>query len=287
MVQNGRRGSAKGVTAPPDAGDEGFATAIIDVLRRFPASPTPIHRALAELPGSTFLTTNYDVLLEAALAAQTNTRPVAVLLSDIDRLRRFTAGQVLKLHGDIDHPKTVVLSSEDYFRTRHTAARVWKEELKKLAKAPSQLLFVGYGYGDIDVLPVLNELRAPLGGALHAPFWVDVNGFRQRAKAGAAGLREVLLASSNSIEPWLRKLGEAIRQSALVPSGVDTADSDEASRTGRHGRNLARFKPQRTARERLQVCTRRITRTRSKPIKRDSSHSRRSASLLGGTPPLG
>ena len=210
-------------------GDEGFATAIIDVLRRSPASPTPIHRALAELPGATFLTTNYDVLLEAALGEQTNARPTAVLLSDIDGLRRFTVGQVLKLHGDIEHPKTVVLSSEDYLRTRRTTARVWKERLQKLVKAPSQLLFIGYGYGDIDVLPVLNELRAPLGGALHAPFWVDVNGFRQRAKAGAAGLREVLLASFDGIEPWLRKLGRAIQQTALLPVEVEAVDSDELS----------------------------------------------------------
>jgi len=202
-------------------GEDGFATAIAEVVRRSPASPTPIHRALAELPGAAFITTNYDTLLEATLAEQTNAPPAVVLLSDINGLRNFTVGQVLKLHGDIDHPKAIVLSSEDYLRTRNTAARAWKERLQTLAKAPSQLLLLGYGYGDSDVLPVLNELRAALGGALQPPFWLDVNGLRQRARAGAAGLRAVLLGSTEGIEPWLRSLGRAIGQTARVPGGID------------------------------------------------------------------
>jgi hypothetical protein len=210
-------------------GEDGLATAIADVLRRFPASPAPIHRALAELPGATFITTNYDALLEAAFADQTSALPAVVRLSDIDGLRRFTVGQVLKLHGDIDHPKTIVLSSEDYLRTRNTAARVWKERLRTLVKAHSQFLFLGYGYGESDVLPVLNELRAALGEALHTPFWIDVNGVRQRASAGTAGLRAVLFASADGIEPWLRELGRAIRHTARLPGEVDALAGDAAS----------------------------------------------------------
>ena len=210
-------------------GEDGLATAIADVLRRFPAAPAPIHRALAELPGATFITTNYDALLEAALADQTSAVPTVVRFSDIDGLRRLTAGQVLKLHGDIDHPKTIVLSSEDYLRARNTAARVWKERLRTLVKAPSQFLFLGYGYGESDVLPILNELRAALGEALRAPFWIDVNGVRQRASAGTAGLRALLFASADGIEPWLRKLGRAIRQTVRVPGEVDALASDAAS----------------------------------------------------------
>ncbi|MEP7125516.1 MAG: SIR2 family protein [Byssovorax sp.] len=204
-------------------GEEGLAAGIAGVLRRSVASPGPIHRALAELPGATFLTTNYDALLEAAFAERMNTPPAVVVLSDIDGLRRLTVGQVLKLHGDIDHkhPKSIVLSSEDYLRTRNTAARAWKERLRTLVQAPSQFLFVGYGYGDSDVGPVLDELRAALGAVLPTPFWIDIDGLRQRAKAGAAGLRGVLLASSDCIEPWLRALERAIRHSPPARKGGD------------------------------------------------------------------
>ena len=185
--------------------------AIADRMRAPAAAPTETHLTLAALlPGVAFVTTNYDQLLEAAVEARTGRRPKVVLLDDSEGLRDFRAGQVVKLHGDLDAPEQIVLRGEDYFKVGHEAPRAWKERLKSLLQPPWSLLMVGYGYGDVDVQEVVNELRGAYEGKLSGPFWLDLDGVRQRAKAQANGLRLIGLKSYAEVVPWLGKLAEAI-----------------------------------------------------------------------------
>lgn len=201
----------KGTLLGQALGDGRLREAISDRMRAPGAEPTAMHRALATLlPGTAFVTTNYDQLLEAAIEARTGERPKVVLLTDIDGLRDFKVGQVLKLHGDLEAPETIVLRGEDYFQVGHRAPMAWKDRLKTLLQPPWRLLLVGYGYGDVDVQEVVNELRGAYEDKLAGPFWLELDGLRQRAKAQANGLRLIGLKDYGQAVPWLERLAEAI-----------------------------------------------------------------------------
>ncbi|WP_437942736.1 SIR2 family protein [Sorangium sp. So ce341] len=183
------------------------------IARRFEAasaSPTPTHRALAALPGAAFVTTNYDRLLEAAIEERSGRTSRPLLLTNTAGLQSFAVGDVLKLHGDVGDPASMVLMTEDYYRVGHEAPRAWKERLKAVLQPPYQLLLVGYGYGDVDVQEVVNELRGAYEGQLLGPFWLERMTLPARTKAQAFHLRPIWLRDHAHGVPWLEALARAI-----------------------------------------------------------------------------
>ena len=81
--------------------------------------PSPILRALAELPFKLVVTTNYDKLFEQALVLAgkyprteiySKERRETVDYRDLDPSQPF----LLKIHGDIDRPESIVVTDEDY-----------------------------------------------------------------------------------------------------------------------------------------------------------------------------
>jgi tetratricopeptide (TPR) repeat protein len=187
-----------------------LAAAVASVLRASPSSPTEMHRALAEIPDAVFATTNYDPLLEAALADREGRLPKVVLPSDLEGIRDLAPGQVLKLHGDLDHPETIVLSIKDYIRVGHSIRPAWKERLKAWLQPPSQILLVGYSFSDVDLQEVLSQLQSAYDGTLSGPFWLERRGHLEGAKAKDYDLRPIWLSDYPHAAPWLRKLARAI-----------------------------------------------------------------------------
>ena len=83
--------------------------------------PSPMLRALAELGFPLVITTNYDQLFESALSRVGKQPRVAVYTpkpEPTDDYRDPTAESpvVFKIHGDILHPETIVLTDEDYIQ---------------------------------------------------------------------------------------------------------------------------------------------------------------------------
>jgi hypothetical protein len=82
--------------------------------------PSSLLRGLAEIGFPVVITTNYDRLLERALYAAGKEPRVAVYSPDPHTVTtdfpRPTANSpvVYKLHGDIEQPKTIVITDEDY-----------------------------------------------------------------------------------------------------------------------------------------------------------------------------
>ncbi|AJK51070.1 hypothetical protein MCCG_0068 [Mycoplasma capricolum subsp. capripneumoniae 87001] len=76
--------------------------------------PTKNHILLAQLPITTFWTTNYDKLIEKGLESQ-NKNP---FVKTTDQHLRITNGSfdaiVYKLHGDVDKPEEAVITRNDY-----------------------------------------------------------------------------------------------------------------------------------------------------------------------------
>jgi hypothetical protein len=83
--------------------------------------PSPMLRALAELGFPLVITTNYDQLFENALSAVGKQPRVAVYTPNLEPTTDYldpTAESpvVFKIHGDILHPETIVVTDEDYIQ---------------------------------------------------------------------------------------------------------------------------------------------------------------------------
>jgi len=192
-------------------GDSWLAGAVARELRNATALPSEVHKALAELPGTAFITTNYDSLLEQALEARIGQASKVILLSDIEGIRDFSTGQVLKLHGALDHPDTIVLKTGDYFRVSHRDPKAWRKRLEVCLQPPSQVLLVGYSYSDIDIQDVVDTLRGAYEAKLPGPFWATREDYDSELKASEYGLRLVGLKDFGQLAPWIRQLAEEIK----------------------------------------------------------------------------
>lgn len=124
---------------------------LTDRLRGDKGTVPQTHKALMHLPFSAWVTTNYDKLLERAYSEVKQGFPKMLTHKDTDMLGRllFDSGPfILKAHGDIDRPETVVLTSRDYSEIIH-ANPAFNEIFNGLLLTKA-LLFVGYSLSDPD-----------------------------------------------------------------------------------------------------------------------------------------
>lgn len=122
--------------------------------------PTSAHKLIAKLPVSTYLTTNYDRLLDDALRREKgDITPIcfnsAIPYQSAQKVKYF------KLHGDIKLPNTIVLTKADYrdFLRKNASIR---NELKHLF-ATKVFLFVGYSHRDPDIDSLMDDVIFELG----------------------------------------------------------------------------------------------------------------------------
>jgi hypothetical protein len=134
--------------------------ALIDYLREqldtTGKRPTENHRRLLRLGIRTWVTTNFDDLLEQTLRDGGERFSKVVRDRDLpyasaDRLT------LIKLHGEIEQPETVVITQQDYATYFRRFPRV-KEKLSSLL-VDKTFLFVGYSISDPD----FNQLIAEVG----------------------------------------------------------------------------------------------------------------------------
>ena len=119
----------------------------------FPIPPS--HSLLAWLPFSLYVTSNYDQFIERALVKE-NRRPVVVVTNDdVVRLRRWNS-PVIKYHGCVTRPSTMVAASSevDHLQDKRSLVR----SLVATSLGGSNILVVGHGLGDWDLSRILLEL---------------------------------------------------------------------------------------------------------------------------------
>jgi hypothetical protein len=83
--------------------------------------PSPLLGALAELDFPIVISTNYDHLLERALAAAGKDPRVSVYTPELEATTDYRdptpeSPIVFKIHGDISRPETIVVTDEDYIQ---------------------------------------------------------------------------------------------------------------------------------------------------------------------------
>ena len=104
---------------------------------------TKAHKLLAKLPVKAIITTNYDHVLEKALSKK---KFIKVVYGKEAPLAREDQLPLVKMHGDIDDPSTLVVTKTDY----HEYAEKHRSLITYLLGflISHTLLFVGYGLKD-------------------------------------------------------------------------------------------------------------------------------------------
>lgn len=119
--------------------------------------PSSAHRAIARLPATTVFTSNYDKLMEVALRLTNCTEPTVVIHPDQLNYVDEAEVKVIKLHGDIDHPNSIVLTRSDYasYGRRHQDfVQVFQASVNSWT-----LLFVGFGLRDPNFQRIYRDAR--------------------------------------------------------------------------------------------------------------------------------
>ncbi len=118
---------------------------ISDICRAPKKRASSTHELLTELDVNLYITTNYDHLLEEAFRNK-GIEP-HVVNTDLDlAVLNPTAKTIVKLHGDIDSPSSLVCTERDYrqYKTKHRGFTDWL----KAKDTELTILFLGTSFDD-------------------------------------------------------------------------------------------------------------------------------------------
>ena len=118
-------------------------------------STSKVHELIVALNFPIIYTTNYDRNLESAFRLRGQKFNRIVDVRDIAKVREG-ATQIVKLHGDFDDDRSIVLTETDYYdRLSFDSPLDVKLRADALGKS---ILFVGYSLSDINVRLLLHKL---------------------------------------------------------------------------------------------------------------------------------
>lgn len=101
------------------------------------------------------ITTNYDHLLENS--NEINSTLYSVIKKDDDLLKNISEHYIIKMHGDIDDPKTIVLKESDYLNYEYTHTLI-STYIKSLL-IDHTFLFIGYSLNDYNLKLIISWIN--------------------------------------------------------------------------------------------------------------------------------
>jgi len=131
--------------------------------------PLPAHLILANIPFSAYITTNFDRLLETALQDAKKSPFPIIDDDDISRMRHSSV-PVIKFHGCITRPSTMIACEDEYIPILERNPIV--DALLKTQLANKAVLFLGYSLEDQDFKTIFNEVKRTLGDRMPRGFAV-------------------------------------------------------------------------------------------------------------------
>jgi hypothetical protein len=175
--------------------------------------PNEIHTSLMDLPVPAVFTTNYDRLLEQALIAKSGVLPNVYTSHDGTMLwRQFATRQffVLKVHGDIVRPDTVVLSSRDY--SKHIFGNLAFMSFLQRIFVSTSILFIGTALADQYLRRLLEETTFMTQGVAmpHFAIMVRTGPIEKRLLRDRFNIRIIDPGSYADIAPLLKNLAEKV-----------------------------------------------------------------------------
>ena len=106
-----------------------------------------INDAIFRIMPHHIITTNYDRLLETSKEA--NAHLYTLVSKDDDILSNNNFRYIIKMHGDIEHPKTIVLKESDYINYEQTHVLI--STFIKSLLIDHSFLFIGYSLNDYNL----------------------------------------------------------------------------------------------------------------------------------------
>jgi hypothetical protein len=140
-------------------GERHYSEILTEQLRGDEGDIPEPHRIIVELPFAAVVTTNYDKLLERAYASLTGRWPKTPTHVDSDTLGPLLFDSsffILKAHGDIDRPDSLVLTASDYREIIHSNPAF--NEIFSAILLTNAILFVGYSLNDPDLRMLLDRM---------------------------------------------------------------------------------------------------------------------------------
>jgi hypothetical protein len=119
--------------------------------------PSSLLRAIAKLKVKTIYTTNYDKLLEVVFRRAGLDPPVILFPEQLNYIDENET-RIIKIHGDIDHPSTIVLTRTDY--AKYAARHHEFVSLLQSSINGHTMLFVGFGLRDPNFQRIYNDARS-------------------------------------------------------------------------------------------------------------------------------
>ena len=162
--------------------------------------PNIIHREMLNLNPVSFITTNYDTLLEDAAIQYCQSFKVVSRDEDVPTILgdRF----ILKLHGDFKHDN-FVLKEEDYLNYSESFKLI--ETLVKSIFSTNTVVFIGYSLNDYNIKLILNWTKSLLKDSFREPIFLytdnsiltDTENIYHQSKGLAVVEWNKLIASTN------------------------------------------------------------------------------------------
>lgn len=129
--------------------------------------PNPIHSEMLKLTPASFITTNYDTLLEDAAVQYCQSFKVVSCDKKVPTI--FGDRAILKMHGDFES-NNIVLKEEDYLGYSEKFKLI--ETLVKSIFATNTVVFIGYSINDYNIKLILNWTKALLGSEFRKPIFI-------------------------------------------------------------------------------------------------------------------
>jgi len=115
----------------------------------------PLSYAIFDINPVHIITTNYDKLLESSSNLLRDT--FDVIVEDGELLNSEKNHYIIKMHGDIERPETIVLKEGDYLA--YSREHVLIEMFVKALLADHTILFLGYSMNDYNIKLIVNWLN--------------------------------------------------------------------------------------------------------------------------------
>jgi hypothetical protein len=183
-----------------------FLLAQFDASRHPFVRTTPSHQALVTLDLPLVFTTNYDELIEQAyLDAGVQLRVSVSEEQFRSRRSEKPARHLVKLHGSVDQPDTIVLTRSDYARAR--AERKEMLDYLRSELAETSFLFVGFSLSDPNFGLLHDDIRLTYG--MNVPASYSVQGRRDPVKERylrSLDVNTIWLDGWNTLPDFLQRL---------------------------------------------------------------------------------
>lgn len=135
-------------------GHKKYQKLIVDTLKSDNKS-NPLNDMIMTLLPKHIITTNYDKLLENS--KNPNTTLYDIIVEDKDLLTHNSNNYIIKMHGDIDKPETIVLKEDDYIN--YQQEHILIETYIKSLLVDHSFLFIGYSLNDYNLKLILGWIQ--------------------------------------------------------------------------------------------------------------------------------